>query len=223
MMLVYMPYPDINVNVKVLDELTLSRQCNAVTAILELLHSDRTGWEWNPAVKMWKGHEQWLAYYGFRLFSEFRSMGYPDQWTMRVRALGYLKTPTVPANPWWWGHEGFHDYNKAQLFMQDPSWYGRFFKNIDLNQMGWWPNGDKFIRGPKTPAGRFMVAGHPVFDGVRSMEDKEFIEHANLFHYLTPDMKGGIRQNEQPTLLNLLRTLHDRFHVQMVYTSHDHR
>jgi hypothetical protein len=180
---------------------------------------------WNPAVKMWAGSDKFLAHYGFRLFTEWKSLGYPDHWTEKVKDLGYIKTPSLPDVPWWWGHDGFHEYNKAALFRENPDWYGQFFTDVDHDAIGWWPNGvpNKFMRGPKALVGEFMIAEHPVFDGVRMMPDEDFIAHANKYHRLTPDMRDGIRDNEQPELLRLLRTLHDRFHVQRVYISHDHR
>jgi hypothetical protein len=225
MMQIFMPYPDVNINAKILDDQTLGKQCNSVPAILEALRRSEHLGMWNPAIKMWKGNEQFLGFYGHRLIAEWKAMGYPDLWSARLTEMGYFKTPSTAVYPWWWGHEAFHDYNKAALFRQNPDWYGRFFTDIELDTIGWWPNLErgKFIRGPKTLVGDFMINEHPVFDGVRMMADDVFIEHANKYHKLTPDIQGGIRHNENPQLLNLLRTLHDRFHVQRVYQSHDHR
>lgn len=226
MMQIFMPYPDLNINTKVLDETTLGRQCNAITAILDMFNGDNLSrFMWNPAIKMWAGNEAFLAHYGYRLFTEWKSLGYPDHWTERLREMKYVKTPSLPQVPWWWGHEGFHDYNKVSLFRENPDWYGQFFTDLDHNAMGYWPNphDQKFMRGPKKLVGNFMIENHPVFDGVRMMQDEDFIRHANAYHRLTPDMAGGVRENEQPELLRLLRTLHDRFHVQRVYISHDHR
>ena len=224
MMQIFMPFPDVNVNTKILDDITLGKQCNTVPAILEAFRLKSDVWEWNPAVKMWKGNEAFLAFYGYRLFAEWKSQGYPDLWSSRLAAIGFMKTPSTMAYPWWWGHQQFHDYNKAALFRQNPMWYGRFFKDITLDGVGWWPNlaDGKFIRGPKTLVGEFQIAGHPVFDGVRDISDAEFIAHANRYHRLTPDLKDGV-SDKHPQLLGLLRTLHDRFHTQRVYISHDHR
>jgi len=225
MMQIFVPFADVNVNAKILDEHTLNKQCASAAAIIDVLSQDvNNGWGWNPAIKMWKGNEAFLGHYAHRLFAEWKSLGFPDLWSTRVIARGFIKTPSTTVYPWWWGHEQLHDYNKVALYRQNPEWYGQFFKDLDLNAIGWWPvNGSQFMRGPKTLTGTFTILEHPVFDGVRQMSDEDFIVHANQYHRLTPDMPGGVRSNEQPQMLGLLRTLHDRFHAQRVYLSHDHR
>jgi hypothetical protein len=225
MLQIYQPYPDINVNVKILDEITLNKQCHAVSTILRTLTSMRGGWQWNPAITMWIGHDAFLGHYGHRLIAEWKALGYPDHWTPTLVGLGYIKTPSVPALPWWWGHQGFHDYNKAVLLKRSPDWYEQFFTGVKQDAIGWWPTitPGEFIRGPKSAAGPFLIEKHPVFDGVFDMSNEEFIGHANSFHNLTPDMKGGLSPKDNAQFLQLVRILHDRFHLGRAYTSHDHR
>jgi len=227
MIQIFLPYPDLNINAKILDEHTLNKQCAATTAILHAIMAVPNGnkWEWNPAVTMWKGNEAFLGHYGHRLFGEWKAMGYPDHWSASVTKMGFIKQHAVPTAPWWWGHDEFHQYNKAVLLNQNPKWYGQFFKGLPTDLIGWWPNAHEgqWIRGPKTKEGIFIIKEHPVFESVSKMSHEEFADHANLYHRLTPDMKGGIKGTENPHVLQLLRTLHDRYHVQRVYTSHDHR
>jgi hypothetical protein len=225
MMQIYLPFSDFKINIKMLDEVTLGRQCNVATAFLEDIKKNKEQPKWQPGLAMWITHDTFLGFYAHRLFAEWKVLGYPDLWSSKVTALGYLKLSQQPRKPWWWGHARFHESNKATLLRLDPQWYGRFLKNVDMADVPWWPRPqpNKWIRGPKQNDGPFLISGKPVFNSVDAMNDQDFIAHANLFHSLTPDMPNGIRDNESPQLLTLLKTLHDRFHVQRVYTSHDHR
>lgn len=217
MLQVYMPFEDPALNIKVLHEDMVVSQCNVATTILKTLKGNSKGWEWHPGVRMWSGNEEYLAQYIYRLVRECtRTFDFPDLYSIHVLALGYPKRSMMPEPPpWWMGDKRYHLGVMAQMIRQNPDWYGRIFKAVDPKTEQMWPlpEVDKFTKGP--------FNGH-VYMASRSMEDRDFIEHANKFHNLSPDIKGGIRKNENPQLLSLLRALHDRFHIQRVYNSHDH-
>jgi Pyrimidine dimer DNA glycosylase len=235
-MQVFVPLPDAKMNIKVLTEDMVGPQCAIATTILKTLKGKDKGWQWHPGVKMWVGNDKFLAQYTFRLIDEWKRLGYPDHYTSVVVALGYMKFSMMPVTtPWWWGHGKFHASNQSAMVRQNPDWYGRIFKKANPGMCEWWPLPEEgqFVFGPQPSPmngnnkyeGRFdyLVDGHPIYNDAKAMLDKEFIRHANQFHNLTPDIKGGIRDNEPTQVLNVLRALHDRFHTQRVYTSHDHK
>jgi hypothetical protein len=227
MMKVHLPYADWKLNAAILDDRVLDIQCNHTVTILETILGKTKGWQWHPGVTMWMGHEDFLAQQSFLFYKQWADLGYPDHWTKRLNKLGYFKGHTQPEKPWWWGHKHFHETNKSALLRMNPQWYQQFFVGVPNDLTEWWPAREPghWRYGPQPqPGGGFdyIIDGKPIYKSVKTMPQEAFVQHANVFHNLMPDLKTGVPENLNDTMREILVALHDRFHKQRVYISHDH-
>ena len=116
----FLPYPDFQKTVKVLDYRRLGKQRVEAYQILRTLRGEgKTGWKHHPAVLMWKGYEKSLAAYMNACIEEWIDRGYRN--TMRTEFVGF----PAPMPPWF-GAETLHASHRSNLLRKDPVYYGAF-------------------------------------------------------------------------------------------------
>lgn len=116
----FLPLPDFNASMKVLDPKRLGNQ-----VYREALTLIRGGWKNHPASKMWEGHYHALALYALAGIDELELRGkhYPHH---RLTFESYLNEHPNTGMPWWMGCNEFHASHRAALLYKDPKWYGKF-------------------------------------------------------------------------------------------------
>jgi len=117
----FLPYPDFEKTVKCLDWRRLGKQRVEALQILNILRENRQtgGWVNHPAVKMWRGYTDALAYYMNCCIVEWKNRGYKN-------TLLLAKIPHRFEYPFWFGNERFHSAHRQTLLYKDPVWYGQF-------------------------------------------------------------------------------------------------
>lgn len=96
----------------------------------------KLGWVNHPAVKMWRGHELILCYYGATMCKEWIKRGYKDNLidkfkkfyddNYKLYKFEYFQGKLLPIIPKWLGHEIFHASHRSNLLRKDPVWYGKY-------------------------------------------------------------------------------------------------
>lgn len=131
----FLPYPDVKKSVQALDNKRLGKQRVETKQIYFACIDSTYGWQNHPAVKMWRGYEDALAYYGMHCCYEYRNRGYNDSllpW--------FLDLITIGVNfdmPFWFGNERFHLSHQSNLKRKDPVYYKHF--NVPPNLAYIWP------------------------------------------------------------------------------------
>lgn len=82
-----------------LDRQRLGKQRSETLQILQALHGETNGWRNHPAVRMWRGYEQYLIIYGVAICDEWIRRGYKD--TCRDKILRYAPTSVPFITPPW--------------------------------------------------------------------------------------------------------------------------
>jgi hypothetical protein len=146
----FLPYPNFDHSVRVLDYRRLGKQrleCNQILSALRAESSMPVGWTNHPATKMWKGYEEALHVYCQMCVNEWIARGYHN--TMSVWFdedwQGYkgswcngVDARKVQVPPWL-GDARFHASHRAALLWKDPGHYGQFgwTEEPELNYV--WP------------------------------------------------------------------------------------
>ena len=113
----FVPYPNIHKSVSCLDRRRLGKQRLESWQILNCLCGiSSLRWRHHPAVKMWKGSEEFLKMYMNACIIEWIRRGYKN--TMKI-IQGYGSPPR------WWGAD-IHSSHRAALLFKDISWYNQF-------------------------------------------------------------------------------------------------
>lgn len=138
----FLPYFDFNETAKSLDRARLGKQrveCKQILSCLLGIGSD--AWKNHPAVKMWKGHENALAFYTLAICDEWRRRGYRDSIREWVFKEVYTRTSQNHEMPPWLGDERLHHSHRSNLFRKDPVHYARAFlgSTYDSTEPYWWP------------------------------------------------------------------------------------
>lgn len=133
----FMPYPDFRLTAQCLDNKRLGKQRVEAFQIYLALTQSGYGWRHHPIVKMWKGYEHALLFYGLVISDEWRQRGYKDVMFERFQSLipseylfesvERLKMPT------WIGNEEFHRSHQSNLVRKDSEYYRRFFPDVPDN------------------------------------------------------------------------------------------
>lgn len=118
----FLPYPDYDLSASCLDNRRLGKQRVEAKQIYLAITDPTYGWQNHPAVKMWRGHESGLAYYGFTICLEWRGRGFND--TLKEWFETRLGIPGD--RPAWFGDEAFHASHRSNLLRKDPLHYAQF-------------------------------------------------------------------------------------------------
>jgi len=92
-----------------------------------LLGIASTSWHRHPAVRMWHGHEQALAAYGFAVCEVWRERGYHDTALNEFdRILETMPSWSDDCLPPWFGDAAFHASHRSNLLRKDLNHYSKF-------------------------------------------------------------------------------------------------
>lgn len=127
----FLPYPDFNQSARCLDRLRLGKQRSEAKTILRILTGELPNIRWrnHPAVRMWRGHEMWLCFYGITICTEWQFRGYKDsvfEWFIdaadQLKRVGGFHT----APPWFGSNAPIHTTHRAALLAKDFDHYKQF-------------------------------------------------------------------------------------------------
>ena len=133
----FLPYPDFVRSAACLDNKRLGKQRVEAWQILQAITNPGYGWQYHPAVQMWRGHPYSLACYGWHVCDTWVQRGFAD--TLQERFLECSMTGPVDAMPVWLGCPKFHASHRAALLAKDPAHYGQFGWSETPAINYWWP------------------------------------------------------------------------------------
>ncbi len=117
----FLPYPNIEKSLRVLDSQRLGKQRVEAFQILNILlnRTQTKGWRNHPVVKMWKGYANALKLYMNTAIQEWVSRGYKNN--MRFETIhGRIVFPS------WFGNRKFHASHRGNLLRKNKSHYSQF-------------------------------------------------------------------------------------------------
>lgn len=151
-----MPYEDIELSVRCLDDRRLFKQIVECTWLLNCIGYDKIQ-EGNPAIVsvksdfrlrhptalMWIGYGDLLAEYFNEALKEWFRRGYSSNYLYLHHEGKMIKRSSVP---WWLGNEAFHKAMKARLYDKKPDHYKEFIdcKGFSSNQYLYPIPGERF-------------------------------------------------------------------------------
>lgn len=136
-MITYLPYPDIEQSVLVLDNATLRKQMNDTMIIWRANNLHNFGWYNHPAVSMWRDYDDTLAYYGYRVSSEWRGRGFTDS---MLEWFSDRCDPNAGVQfPPWFNDQRIAISHRAALLRKDLRYYKQFFPDVDQGTRMFWP------------------------------------------------------------------------------------
>jgi hypothetical protein len=117
----FLPYPDFARTARCLDNKRLGKQRIEARQIYQIVSGQRTtgGWLNHPAVIMWRGFPNLLAYYYNDILDEWLSRGFNN-------SMEYINVAPSITQPLWLGDQNFHDSHKSNLLRKDPAFYGQY-------------------------------------------------------------------------------------------------
>jgi hypothetical protein len=122
----FLPYPDFQKSAKCLDCKRLGKQRVEAWQIYLALTKENYGWKNHPIVKMWKGHESVLLYYGLIVSNEWYLRGYKDNMTHRFLSELCKEGNLLVNKPFWLGNKKFHSAMRSNLLRKNKEWYSQF-------------------------------------------------------------------------------------------------
>ena len=128
----FLPYADFKESAQCLDYRRLGKQRVEAKQIHNILSSGRNtgGWVNHPAVKMWRGYAEALAWYYNIICLEWLDRGY-DNNMLPLRVYGVpLRDTEMPP---FIGNKDFHDSHKSNLLRKDPEFYGWYEWDVPDN------------------------------------------------------------------------------------------
>ena len=131
----FLPYSDFDETAKCLDYKRLGKQRVEAWQIHQIVSGQRTkgGWINHPAVRMWMGFPNLLAWYYNAMVDEWVSRGYKH--TMEI-----IMVPPSITEPLWMGDKDFHDSHKSNLLRKDPEFYGQYGWEVTPTLPYYWPD-----------------------------------------------------------------------------------
>lgn len=120
----FMPLPDFEESLAVLDRLRLGKQrVEAMQIYNALARGPGAGWWAHPAVQMWRYYEPALALYGALACTRWRGMGYNctllPWFQRRYEGWAIILPP-------WLGLRELHRSHRSNLLRKDAHYYGQF-------------------------------------------------------------------------------------------------
>lgn len=126
---------------RALDSARLGKQRVEAQQIWASLETGK-GWRNHPATKMWDGHQEALACYGWYACLEWRIRGFND--TVQEFFSERLYNAGADIDwPWWFGHKEMVESHRSKLLRKDMPFYTKHLK-------GPWQNSDHYV-GLKLP------------------------------------------------------------------------
>jgi hypothetical protein len=151
----FLPYTSFYKSAECLDYRRLGKQRIETKQIWQALMglSKKGGWVNHPAVKMWRGYEDALIWYGEIMCEEWIKRGYNDTtlpWFQEIKArriderkkqFGVDVAIPMPA---WLGIDKFHTGHKQTLMFKQPDHYKSFEWKVEPKYEYWWPTENGF-------------------------------------------------------------------------------
>ena len=121
----FLPYSDFQKSAHCLDYKRLGKQRVEAWQIYLALTQENYGWKNHPIVKMWKGYELALLYYGYIICQEWICRGYKDNMSKRffTEIKNFKGKLTIPN---WLGNERFHASHRSNLLRKNKEYYSKF-------------------------------------------------------------------------------------------------
>lgn len=126
---------NMQINASLLDNKRLGKQRVEAIQILKDLLIKETRWKNHPAIKMWKGYEQYLLYeYLKNILNEWENRGFKNdkckEWyNLFIKLLPYKEKKKIPK----WLDEDFILKHKSNLLRKNKKYYEKYFNNIPDN------------------------------------------------------------------------------------------
>ena len=135
----FLPHRDFDKTAKNLDRKRLIKQSVENLQVLKSLAGlYQSAWKNHPAVKMWRGHEDWLFMYNESIIKEILLRGYKNTTHVQfdeVYEKHFMGLETEA--PWWLGHDALHYSHKGRLYEKDPDKYYFYSEFADYRQLGY--------------------------------------------------------------------------------------
>ncbi len=130
----FLPYPDLQQSVRVLDYRRLGKQRVETFQVLNILLSrtQTKGWRNHPVTLMWEGYEPALQLYQNYTIKEWIDRGYKNTMQYEEIASGPIVMPP------WFGLDEFHKSHRSNLLRKDYEYYSQYFDE-DPNLEYYWP------------------------------------------------------------------------------------
>jgi len=137
----FLPHKDFSETAKHLDRKRLIKQSVENLQVLKSLsgYYDRTGaWVNHPAVKMWRGHEDWLFLYNEAIVREIILRGYKNSTRETFDSIYQENFIALESeSPWWLGNESLHYSHKGRLYEKDQESYYFYAEFADYKELGY--------------------------------------------------------------------------------------
>jgi len=138
----FLPYPDLQESLKVLDDKRLGKQrvetyqiINAITGRPKLDGTPYKGWLNHPCSVMWKNYVPLLKLYLNISIDVWVERGFNN--TMKKEVI--LESINYPE---WFGDEKFHDSHKSNLLKKDPIFYSKYNWDVNPNNPYIWQDSE---------------------------------------------------------------------------------
>jgi len=133
----FLPYPDMEKSLKVLDSRRLGKQRVEAFQILNIIlgRTEKKGWKNHPAVKMWKQYPDALKFYFNSAVREWISRGYINNMKPEI-IKGKI------AMPHWFGLKEFHSSHRSNLLRKNKKYYSKFKWKENPSMSYFWPSED---------------------------------------------------------------------------------
>lgn len=117
----FLPYPDVEKSLKVLDNKRLGKQRVEAFQILNVLlnRTNKKGWRNHPAVRMWKGHTNALKFYLNEAVKEWEKRGFRNNMVLE-KIHGKIVFPS------WFRNKKFHASHRSNLLRKNKEYYSKF-------------------------------------------------------------------------------------------------
>lgn len=145
----FLPYPDFERSLRVLDAKRLGKQRVETIQVVRALTRPGYGWANHPAVLMWKGHEEALGRYGLTSCDVWVELGFGDTCALTIatdlraasveRIRSQAELADVHALPGWLGDDDLHRSHQSALVRKDPEHYRPLFPDVPDDLPYVWP------------------------------------------------------------------------------------
>lgn len=136
----FLPESDFQQTAKHLDRKRLIKQSVENLQILKSLAGmyETGAWSNHPAVKMWRGHEDWLFLYNEAIIKDIIQRGYKNTTHLEFDKIYENNFMGMESEkPWWLGDNNLHYTHKGRLFEKNPEHYWFYQDYADYKELGY--------------------------------------------------------------------------------------
>ncbi len=140
LMQTFLPESNFETTAKNLDRKRLIKQSVENLQILKSLSGMYSSGAWSnhPAVKMWKGHEDWLFLYNEAIIKDIIQRGYKNTTHIEFDDIYEKNFMGMESDkPWWLGDNNLHYTHKGRLFEKNPEHYWFYQDYSDYKESGY--------------------------------------------------------------------------------------